>query len=433
MKKKGRPQEEFLQELSQVHPGFVLLTEYVRTREKVRCRCPQGHEWDQLPRNLIKNDCPECTKQRLSELKTLECENHDEFVALAKKTSPNIMVVSEYTGSKSKIRCRCNQGHEYEILPNRLLYKSHECPYCSNRVYLSKKKYKQRLQELNSNIEMIGEYKDSITSIQFRCKKDGYIWSAKPLTMLNNCVCKKCSGDVRGYSQEEFVAIVQEKCPNLEILSEYKSMNESVEYKCNVCGFVSKRPATGFIKGQQCPNCLGKVKDHDGFIAEMKEKHPNLIILNQYETAKTRIYYKCTICGITHDATAHNLSRGYGCPICSLSKGEKTIVNILNKQHIEYECQKSFDELTGVNGGLLSYDFYLPNYNLLIEYQGEQHEHPVDFKGKGKDYSLQQYEIQQNHDKLKREFAKSRKIDLLEIWYYQYEDIEEIIYKAIKR
>lgn len=46
MKKKGRPQEEFLQELSQAHPGFVLLTEYVRTREKVRCRCPQGHEWD---------------------------------------------------------------------------------------------------------------------------------------------------------------------------------------------------------------------------------------------------------------------------------------------------------------------------------------------------------------------------------------------------
>ena len=66
-----------------------------------------------------------------------------------------------------------------------------------------------------------------------------------------------------------------------------------------------------------------------------------------------------------------------------MSKCEKSILNFLQEKNIKFECQKTFKGLNGVNGGLLSYDFFLPDYNLLIEFQGEQHEHPVDFNGIG--------------------------------------------------
>lgn len=45
---------------------------------------------------------------------------------------------------------------------------------------------------------------------------------------------------------------------------------------------------------------------------------------------------------------------------------------------IIFTAQKTFNDLKGIGGFKLRYDFYLPNYNLLIEYQGIQHETPVD-------------------------------------------------------
>ena len=68
----------------------------------------------------------------------------------------------------------------------------------------------------------------------------------------------------------------------------------------------------------------------------------------------------------------------------------------------------------------LSYDFYLPDYNILIEYQGEQHYRPVELFGGDK-----KFDIQKRHDRYKREFAKSKGIVLVEI-SYKYGDYDSI-------
>ncbi len=85
--------------------------------------------------------------------------------------------------------------------------------------------------------------------------------------------------------------------------------------------------------------------------------------------------------------------------------------------------QKTFERLIGLGGGLLSYDFYLPNYNMLIEYQGEQHEHYV----KGFHSSKKIFEKQQEHDRRKRVYAKNNTINLLEIWYWDFDNIYNIL------
>lgn len=64
---------------------------------------------------------------------------------------------------------------------------------------------------------------------------------------------------------------------------------------------------------------------------------------------------------------------------------------------------------------------------LLIEYQGIQHEKPIDFSGKGQDFSLKSFKLQQEHDKRKREYAKEHNINLLEIWYWDFDNIENIL------
>ena len=68
-------------------------------------------------------------------------------------------------------------------------------------------------------------------------------------------------------------------------------------------------------------------------------------------------------------------------------------------------------------GGSPRYDFYLPKYNRLIEFDGSQHyQDNIDF-------FRTKVENQKERDKLKNEYALSHNIDLVRIPYWQQNNI----------
>lgn len=155
---------------------------------------------------------------------------------------------------------------------------------------------------------------------------------------------------------------------------------------------------------------MGKRLTNKDYIDECKEKDLDLPIEN-YVNAKTKIKHICSRCGNIYEQTPYNHLENYGCPICNESHGERYIRNYLDEHNIKYESQKRFHDLKDKT--YLSYDFYLPEYNTLIEYQGKQHYESVSFNGK--DYT--DLEKQQYHDNLKREYAKNNGYKLLELKY----------------
>ena len=126
---------------------------------------------------------------------------------------------------------------------------------------------------------------------------------------------------------------------------------------------------------------------------------------------------------IRSSALLHGYTKSCG---CMKSHGEYYISTYLLSNSINFEKQKKFSDLLGVGGGNLSYDFYLPNHNMLIECHGEQHERPIEYFG-----GEEQFAIQQEHDRRKREYAKDNGYKLLEISYKDYNNIENILTKAI--
>ena len=107
---------------------------------------------------------------------------------------------------------------------------------------------------------------------------------------------------------------------------------------------------------------------------------------------------------------------------CQKSTGEHNVLRYLTIKNIEYEYQKRFNDCCGVGNKPLSYDFYLPNQNLLIECQGQQHYYPVNVYGGEKHFA-----IQQEHDCRKREYAIQNGYTLLEIPYTDYNRINEVL------
>ena len=69
---------------------------------------------------------------------------------------------------------------------------------------------------------------------------------------------------------------------------------------------------------------------------------------------------------------------GEGCVVCGLKKNisENKLKQLLSNIYSNIEYQKRFDWL-----GKQSLDFYLPEYNIAIEYQGKQHFESIEMFG----------------------------------------------------
>jgi len=187
-----------------------------------------------------------------------------------------------------------------------------------------------------------------------------------------------------------------------------------------------------------CPYCAGILPSEDYNLLII---NPNLCkewnyvkntkLPEEYcPNSRDKVWWKCINpkCNnewkVSIDSRSGTINKaGTGCPECSKSHGEKRISQHFKSLNIIYEPQKEFEGLTGLGGGLLSYDQYLPNHNILVEFQGEQHEKFTPWFHK----TIEDFEKQVEHDRRKREYAKDHNIQFLEIWYWDENNIECIL------
>lgn len=111
------------------------------------------------------------------------------------------------------------------------------------------------------------------------------------------------------------------------------------------------------------------------------------------------------------------------------SKGEKLIWNWLRQHTIEFEFQKRFSDCKDKN--ILPFDFFIPKYNLCIEFQGSQHYDPGFYirKKKSQEEGMKKYLIQKKHDEIKKNYCIQNNINFLEIKYT--EKIEDKLKEAL--
>jgi len=114
-----------------------------------------------------------------------------------------------------------------------------------------------------------------------------------------------------------------------------------------------------------------------------------------------------------------------GCPFCKSSHGEIVIKSYLDECCINYISQKTFSDC--VDKQKLQFDFYLPELNVCIEYDGKQHYEFIEYFHKTQD----RFKSQQKRDEIKTEYCKERNIKLIRIPYYEFDNIESILSNLI--
>lgn len=239
-------------------------------------------------------------------------------------------------------------------------------------------------------------------------------------------ICPKCSG-VYKMTHEEYLNEIENRYPGQFVLTtKFSGLCNNIKGKCLICGSKINKKAHSLLENG-CRKCNTIEYNSKLFYNKLNDLFgEDIIPLSDYVNASENMDFYRKSCGHYFSITPNHLFNRKSCPKCNKSIGEQKIENLLIKYNIKYEDQKTFNNLRGVNDGLLPYDFYLPEYNLLIEFQGEQHEHPIECFG-----GEEKFKVQQEHDKTKREYSKLHKINLLEIWYYDINNIEKILIEKL--
>lgn len=284
------------------------------------------------------------------------------------------------------------------------------------------------------------DYQNIFKKIKIVCPIHG-MFEQLPNNHLLGYGCKECGIEERRLTQEEFVKR-SNKIHNNKYdysLVDYVNCRTKVKIICKRCGKIFEMVPQDHLDNHGCSTCehiIGSSKnrncigDKELFIKKARAVHGDKYdyFFVEYVNRKTPVKIVCPEHGeFWQKPSSH--TKGYGCSRCKQSLQERIVNKWLEDNKIINEYEKYYPDLKDILP--LSYDFYLPDYNLLIECNGRQHYEPVQFNGKTIEEAKEDLKLQRHHDWLKRKYARDNKINLLIINYKEIDDTCEILNKKL--
>ena len=195
----------------------------------------------------------------------------------------------------------------------------------------------------------------------------------------------------------------------------YINCDTKVIIICQIHGEFNITPYKFINRKQGCSSCgringaVKRIKTNDDVIKDFNKVHGDIYDYSKvnYTNVKKVVDIICPIHGVFKQTPDCHLSGG-GCPKHHEPKCEKIIREYLIKNNYNYTTQKKYPDCRYKKP--LSYDFYLPDFNMCIEYNGEQHYKSVKRWGGDKLFIVRQL-----RDEIKRKYCEKNNIKLLVI------------------
>jgi len=217
------------------------------------------------------------------------------------------------------------------------------------------------------------DYVNNKTKIKIICHIHG-VFEQRPDRHLTGCGCNDCGIISRinktKNSTETFIKLAKLVHNNTYDYSLVNYVNNKTKIKiiCSIHGEFEQTP-NDHLDGHGCYNCVKNIPNNNYFIEKGNFIHNNKYdyTLVEYIKYNGKIKIICPKHGEFEQIACNHL-HGAGCPKCSSSKGEIKIREILLNNNIKFNEQQKFEKCKYKK--FLKFDFYLPEYNMCIEYDG---------------------------------------------------------------
>lgn len=319
----------------------------------------------------------------------------------------------------------------------------------TNEYFLS------RIQELNKDkdYEILSQCENSRTMVKIkhkRCNQEfevmakEFVRSDGKDTGCPHCYKTHC------WTLEECQNVTQQTRPQYKVLDLYVDIVEfpnaqkrrrhlsMLKIKCDICQHIWDVRLEAFMhRGDGCPKCARRlVGKMNSFTIEDVRRRIFERVGDEYHLTENSVYdeYAGPIemihetCGTIYYPVLSEFLRQeprceQRCPTCYgkvYSTGELLLEGILKDLNINYERQKKFADCRNIHP--LPFDFYLPEYNTCVEFDGKQHYKVVEMWGGEEGLKDRQY-----WDKYKDSYCFKNGINILRIRYDQVENMKSIL------
>ena len=250
--------------------------------------------------------------------------------------------------------------------------------------------------------------------IKIICNQHGEFWQT-PHNHLKGQNCPQCAKKEKliklSLTEEEVNNRLIDK--NIKRISTYINSSNKMIWLCLKCNMEWKTSFNSINAGHGCPNCNSTNLNNE----EVDKRLINRKIkrVSNYINNYSSMVWLCDKCNYSWETAAGDIlrsNRPTGCPKCCKQKNEKLVAWFLDHHKITYQKIK-----LEINGKKLFPDFYIPDLNLIIEYNGIQHYQPISF-GKYANNDpiiINNFIKQQQRDEYLRIYCENNGIELLEI------------------
>ncbi|MBQ3420642.1 MAG: hypothetical protein IJH34_03025 [Romboutsia sp.] len=345
------------------------------------------------------------------------------------------LISQSYNGSKSKLDLKCECGRLFSISFNHFKSKNQrKCKVCSGNK-LDYNIVKEFI--ATKECKLISDtYINNNTKLDIQCIC-GDIFKVDFNTFRKGQIrCKSCFWKENKHHNKhtyEYVKSYIENKSNCKLVSD-NYIDGSIYLKV-ICGCGSTFEQSYYnlrrMKTICCNNCTristNKKNTHNlDYIYKAVEKKYSgdfkIINMNYIGTRNTTVTIQHK-CGYTFNKNVNRLLyTDIKCTECmrSTSIGEFKILKFLNDNKITYIKEYMFDNCNYIRK--LRFDVYVPDYNLCIEFDGEQHYKIIDHFG-----GLEGFVNTKIRDTIKNEYCKNNNITLVRIPYNKIDEVDNIL------
>lgn len=287
-------------------------------------------------------------------------------------------------------------------------------------------------------------YFTNTTKVKIICRVHG-TFEQSPASHIKNGGCKLCGSErsalkrkgKNSITTEEFITRAK-KVHGVTFdysKSNYLGAYKKLEIVCSIHGSFWQSPQAHIYWGYGCEKCSAKKKGKWGqgmsteeFIKSVKLKYGDRYDYSKTVytglTTKDKITIACKEHGEFSQLTLNHYYSGAGCPKCKRSIGETIVADYLKELEVNFIEEHSFPDCK--HKRKLFFDFYLPDYNMCIEFDGAQHTNPKTHMN-GKAIEGKDFKTMQLRDRIKNEYCVKNKIKLIRISHKEIKNIREII------
>ena len=402
---KKRTTENFIEECKTVHgDNFTYQkTEYKNCRTKVTVTNKYGEDLDVWPLDFLKK-----TKNKNNRFTS------EFFIRKSKEIFGEDTYSYEKTvcnNSRDDVIITCKKHGDFVKKATVHIHQKQGCPMCSRGIN-NTSEFILKAREIHgwkydySKVNFV----DMSTKITVICTKHGE-FEVVAGEHLRGCDCEKCVRESHKKPLEKFIRDAKLSERNISLIGNYQSMLKKTWFKCDICGKEWETTPNKIQNGHGCHYCNSGVKCTEDFIKRAKEIHGDKYDYSKviYRGNTTPVTIVCPEHGEFDIAPIRFFNMVNPCKRCSRkSKMEHDIMLMLDARKIKYTNNKTFKGF-----GNRSFDFYLDDYNILIECQGIQHFEAKDFFGGEK-----QFKKQKESDRIKKAYAEKNGMKIL---YFAYD------------